>query len=460
MTTQATATPFDLEAGVPPVDGTLRPKPRTSDRISKRVLFVALLVILIVIIIFFVALNNMDNKRTSPPPKPVTKTSEASASLPDDWDTDSDSGASQGKNISLVPRFEAQRLQPPKPPGIPASGPVVPAIAGDVPAVPVAPPPLTPEEQFKQQEKLDRMARMRKAMLDGLSAKSFGNDDKGAASGLIPTGGQLGGVPNLAGLDGGASLLNGMKGALQAAMPGAPGQAKPESEQDQKLDFIRNAEKNKHSYHDHVPLPAVSRNEIKMGSYIPMALNQGVNSDLPGQVTAHVTEDVYDTITGCRLLIPAMSKVIGSYDSKVAIGQGRNLVVWNGMVFGDGSELNMAGMQAYDTSGAAGLEADVDNHYLRLFGLAFGMSMVTSAVTLSVPQPNPGLGGAAAQQSPEQIIAASLAQQYGALGAQILGKYMAVQPTLRNYPGERFMVMVPRTVVFRKVWRNRCTRNG
>ena len=148
-----------------------------------------------------------------------------------------------------------------------------------------------------------------------------------------------------------------------------------------------------------------------------------------------------------------MTKVIGKYDSKVAFGQSRMLVVWNGMVFPDGSELNLAGMEGYDTAGQAGMESEVDNHYLRLFGAAFGMSMVTAGVQLSVPQNNvvPGTG-----QTPSQTVATALAQQYGQLGAQLLGKYMAVQPTLRNYSGEKFIIMVPRTIVFNKVWRNRC----
>ena len=78
---------------------------------------------------------------------------------------------------------------------------------------------------------------------------------------------------------------------------------------------------------------------------------------------------------------------------------------------------------------------------------------------MSVPQPNPTTAGAAAPQTPAQMIAASLAQQYGTLGAQIIGKYMAIQPTLRNFAGERFVVMVPRTIVFPKIWRDRCGSN-
>jgi type IV secretory pathway VirB10-like protein len=147
-----------------------------------------------------------------------------------------------------------------------------------------------------------------------------------------------------------------------------------------------------------------------------------------------------------------MSVLQGAYDSKVAIGQTRNLVVWNYMRFEDGSDLTLGGMQGYDSTGAAGIEADVDNHYLRLFGATFGMSLITAGVQMSVP-PTPS--GTTAQ-TPQQSIANALTQQYGQLGAQLIGKYLQVQPTLRNYAGERFMVMLPLTIVFKKVWRNRC----
>jgi type IV secretory pathway VirB10-like protein len=449
MAEQTKKDPFDLASGVPAMDGSLRPPPRFADRISKRVLGVVFVFLALVFVIFFLALQNMDNKRKAPAQKAVAKTSDTSLTPPDDPDDLFDPGA-LGKRISLaMPTYKAPENKPIQPesqkgvvvPGIPAA-----TGTGDSSGGVNVPPPLTPEQQAAAQEKLDRMARMAKARLAGLSSKSFGGEDKAGLGLAGPMGGGDAGAAS--------NFLNSAKAALQAQQAG--GMAKVASDQDQKLDFLKSAEKNKLEYHQHVPIAALSPNEVKAGRYIPMVLEQSINSDLPGQVTARVSEDVYDSITGCRLLIPAMSNVIGRYDSKVAIGQSRNLVVWNGIIFPDGAELNLAGMQAYDTSGASGLGADVDNHYLRLFGLTLGMSLVTSAVTISVPQPNPGIGGAAAPATSEQLIAASLAQQFGTLGAQILGKYMAVQPTLRNYAGERFIVMVPNTIVFTKVWRNRC----
>lgn len=436
--------PFDLASGVPKLEGDLRPAPKAVDRISRRVLIVLFGVIAVLAGLFLLALDSMDK-----PKKTTQETKEVKAETV--VETKDEILGFGGKTImsgTLIkppvvdakPETDKWLLgEKPVGKGSEAVGGVVPAMgsipAGDHGAIGGVK-PLTPAEQLANQEKLARHNRMAQARSGGLVGKAFGAEDQVVASVA---------QPSPYGLGAGMQPVN---------VAGAGG--KSDGEQESKLEFLKGLEKEGTMYHPNTPMPALSPNEIKIGSYIPMVLEQSINSDLPGQITARVTEDVYDTITGCRLLVPAMSKAIGRYDSKIAIGQGRMLVAWNSMVFPDGAELNLGAMQGYDSSGQAGLGSDVDNHYFRMFGLTFGMSMIASAVTLSVPQPNPGTSGSSAPPTPAQTVAANLAQQYGTLGAQILGKYMAVQPTLRNAAGERFVVMVPRTIVFRKVWRNRC----
>lgn len=435
--------PFDLASGVPKIEGDLRPAPKAVDRISKRVLIVLFSLVAVLAGLFLFALDSIET-----PKKTVQKEKEVKAEIavetkdeilgfgvttnmggtlikapvvepgPDKWSPgDKPAGKELGAGAGVVPAMGA----------IPAGDQG--AVGGDVK-------PLTPAEQLANQEKLDRYTRMKQARSAGLVSKPFDGDEKGVSA-ISPT-----------------SQPGAGMGLQPVSYTGAG--SKGDGEQDSKLDFLKGLENEGTMYHPNTPMPALSPNEIKIGSFIPMHLEQSINSDLPGQITARVTEDIYDSISGCRLLVPAMSKVIGRYDSKIAIGQGRNLVAWNSMVFPDGAELNLGAMQGYDSSGQAGLESDVDNHYVRLFGITFGMSMIASGVTMSVPQPNPGTSGSSEPPTPAQTVAANLAQQYGTLGAQILGKYMAVQPTLRNVAGERFVVMVPRTIVFRKVWRNRC----
>lgn len=293
---------------------------------------------------------------------------------------------------------------------------------------------------------MERAKRLQLARSGGLGAKSYAaENDKKAGAGPAVSAGLLSSLQGLA-----------AGGTTPASLQSQPPGQKTDSEQDEKLSFLKNAGKDDRSYLPHAQMPAVSPNELKRGSYLPLRLEGDINSGQPGMVKARVTEDVYDTISGCRLLVPAMTVVQGVYDSKVAIGQSRNLVVWNYMGFEDGSELNLGAMQGYDSTGAAGIEADVDNHYARLFGLTFGLSLITAGVQQSMPPPQTGTTA----QTPQQAMATALAQQYGQLGAQILGKMMQVQPTLRNFAGERFVIMLPSTVIFKKVWRNRCGAGG
>jgi len=65
----------------------------------------------------------------------------------------------------------------------------------------------------------------------------------------------------------------------------------------------------------------VSPYEVKTGTVIPAVMITGINSDLPGQIIAQVSQNVYDTGTGKYLLIPQGAKLVGTYDSHVALGQ-------------------------------------------------------------------------------------------------------------------------------------------
>src|SRR5260363_107931 len=132
--------------------------------------------------------------------------------------------------------------------------------------------------------------------------------------------------------------------------------------------------------------PPLSPFELKAGWSIPAALECGLNSDFPGQTCARVTENVYDTATGRYLLIPQGTKVIGTYDSQIAYGQQRILVVWNRLIFPDASSLNLNGMPGEDKAGNAGFDAHVNNHYLKVFGSALLMAAFSAGIELTQKQ--------------------------------------------------------------------------
>lgn len=109
------------------------------------------------------------------------------------------------------------------------------------------------------------------------------------------------------------------------------------------------------------------------GAVISASLITGINSDLPGQALAQVTENIYDTVTGKYLLIPQGSRLIGRYDSEISSGQQRVLVVWERIIRPDGSSVQIDNLSGTDKAGYAGLSDSVDWHtgeLLKGIGLA------------------------------------------------------------------------------------------
>ena len=137
---------------------------------------------------------------------------------------------------------------------------------------------------------------------------------------------------------------------------------------------------------------ALSQTEIKARMILPAVLVTEINSDLPGLITAQITEDVRDSLTGRKILIPRGSKLIGSYDSQVAMGQERVLVVWNRVQFLDTSTLALGNMGGTDGMGQSGFNDEVNNHYLRIFGNATLLAIIGAGFQLSQPDNNSNNG--------------------------------------------------------------------
>ncbi|HVI56681.1 MAG TPA: TrbI/VirB10 family protein [Luteibacter sp.] len=184
--------------------------------------------------------------------------------------------------------------------------------------------------------------------------------------------------------------------------------------------------------------------EIRAGSVIPATMISGINSDLPGQIIAQVSQDVFDTPTGRHRLIPQGSRLVGRYNHNVVDGQSRLLVAWQRIVFPDGKALDIGAMEGVDSAGYAGFGDKVDRHYLRLFGSAILMSGITAGLTSSRvgPDQDPFGSSNAAQLSQ------ALAQQIGEVASQMIKKNMSYAPTLMIRPGYRFNVMAVKDLTF------------
>lgn len=181
---------------------------------------------------------------------------------------------------------------------------------------------------------------------------------------------------------------------------------------------------------------------LQAGSVIRAALLTGIRSDLPGQVTAQVTEDVFDSAGGRWKLIPQGSRLIGAYESHVSFGQERLQLAWTRLILPDGRSIALEKAVAADRSGYAGLEDQVDRHWRRLGGAALVSSLLAAGAQL---------GAGSSDSQILQALRSGGASAMSIAGQQLVGKVMDAQPTLTIRPGYAFNVMVAHDLVLEPV---------
>ena len=183
--------------------------------------------------------------------------------------------------------------------------------------------------------------------------------------------------------------------------------------------------------------------QVMAGSVIAASLITGLNSDLPGLVTAQVTENVFDSVTGQFLLIPQGARLVGSYDSVVAYGQSRALLVWQRIILPDGSSIQLDNLPATDAAGYAGVADKVDFHTWRLLKGVSLSTLLGVGTELSLGDDGSDLVRAIRQ---------STQQGASQAGQQIVSKQLDVQPTTRVRPGWPLRVVVHKDLILRP-WR-------
>lgn len=183
--------------------------------------------------------------------------------------------------------------------------------------------------------------------------------------------------------------------------------------------------------------PPVSPNTLLAGSVIAASLITGLNSDLPGIVTAQVIQNAYDTVTGRILLVPQGARLIGKYDSVVAFGQKRALVIWQRLILPNGGSVRLDNMPATDAAGYAGLSDRVDFHTWKLLkGVAIATLLgVSSELTIS------------GESDLVEAIRESAQSNTARAGDQITQRNLDIQPTITIRPGAPVRVLVTRDLV-------------
>lgn len=194
----------------------------------------------------------------------------------------------------------------------------------------------------------------------------------------------------------------------------------------------------------------ISPYEIKTGELIPAVLMSGIDSDLAGNITAIVSQDVYDSIKGKHLLIPKGSKIYGTYDSNILYGQNRLILIWQRIILPNGYSINLESMQGIDITGQAGVKGKVNNHTLKLLRsivLSSIFNFVSSGVSISAGKDISKNGDISATATLGQNVANDTSSKLQNAGDMIIERDLNQQPTIKIKPGTRFSIMVNNDMV-------------
>jgi type IV secretion system protein TrbI len=285
----------------------------------------------------------------------------------------------------------------------------------------------------EKEREAQRIAKLKRAAAAASSGMSFGMN---AGGGGMNGGGPTQGIAELAQKERALKEALDNLNALQAGGSPPPSARDDDNRQDDKHSFV-SKKRTADPYLQQGVVTPPSPYFVGAGAIIPAVLLTGINSDLPGQITGQVSQNVYDTMTGRYLLIPQGTVLIGEYDSKITYGQERVLIVWSRLRRPDGKSISLEGMPGVDLSGYAGVTDQVNNHWGKLLGGVLLGSLMGAGAQMahgsSLNLENPGFGQLALQGAATNINQA---------GQEMTRKNLKIQPTLEIRPGFRFNVFV------------------
>ena len=236
-------------------------------------------------------------------------------------------------------------------------------------------------------------------------------------------------------------------GAEPVAAPGLPApsgqeptQQAAQGDQAGKRAFMAQASNQRTVSVERLAAPA-SPNVVQAGSIISAALITGIRSDLPGQITAQVTANVYDSPTGRILLIPQGARLVGEYDSEVAAGQTRVLLAWDRLILPDGRSIVLERQPGADGAGFAGLQDRINQHWGNLLKAAAVSTLLGVGAEL----------GAGSEDALTRALRRGSQDTINQTGQQIVRRQLNVQPTLTIRPGHPLRVVLTRDLVLEPI---------
>jgi type IV secretion system protein TrbI len=196
-------------------------------------------------------------------------------------------------------------------------------------------------------------------------------------------------------------------------------------------DYIsQNDQQNKQSFFDASSGAAASgqfigSNSIWTGTVIPGILETSINTDLPGNILARVTQNIFDSQTGQKLLIPQGTLLLARYNSSISYSQKRIQIVWDTMIRPDGFQINLEGAGGVDRAGMSGQPARFHENwfeYLKAAGIITLFSYANAKMTETAAK--------YASEDKANNLAAANADFVNNLGGQLAGRAANIQPTL------------------------------
>lgn len=194
---------------------------------------------------------------------------------------------------------------------------------------------------------------------------------------------------------------------------------------------------------------------IGQGKMIDAVLETAINTDLPGQLRAIVSRDVYAE-AGKNVLLPKGTRLIGSYQSDVTRGQRRVQIIWTRAMRPDGVDVAIDS-PGTDQLGRSGVEGLVDNKYFELFSNAILITTITSAVAIAaegisgsdgVSSTTSDDGNSTQSGTPADFAIVEGVNTIGDIGKTLLDELIQIKPTITIDQGARIKVFVNRDLIF------------
>jgi len=172
-------------------------------------------------------------------------------------------------------------------------------------------------------------------------------------------------------------------------------------------------------------------NTVVQGTMIQAVTETALDSSLPGQIRAIVSEDVH-AYDGSRVLISRGSRLIGRYRSGLDVAQQRVTIAWDRIILPNNQSVQISAFGG-DELGRSGVTGFVDTRFDERFGSAALISLISA------------LPGAAAAQVDDETgadVLEDVGDDLGDATESVIGEYLAIGPVIYVDQGSRITVMV------------------